>query len=158
MSISYVIKFATGNDISTVATSLVGSLGFLIDPTHCGRTPLVPTVTLVANDFEIDVSKVNLLARQIILEELGLEIDTSVRFYTHSDFSTQAEGGRLIACAASCLMKNYSGDLVLLFNEEMPLLLRSKHGTVINSAAEFWNRITRSAIEQPFKEEVLPVI
>lgn len=103
--------FASPQGIGIVASGLAKAFGFRMDPLHCGRRPLVQTVTLVANDFEIDVTKVDQTARQILLEELNIAVDTCIRCYVWESFRTQSEGGKRIAEVTSFLLDKYPGDL-----------------------------------------------
>lgn len=155
MGISYVAKFAYSGSIDTLASALAEVCQLRIDLRHCGRCPRVPTVTLIAPAFEMDVTVASTMDRDFCKQEFDIRIDTCVRFLVWSEFATDSDGGVELAQIVNLLLEYTEGDFIFLFNEEQVLLLRVASKLTVNSEAGFWNRRNRAAIRLPFDEKPL---
>lgn len=91
------------------------------------------------------------LSRTIIDEEFGISptIDVWFRRFEELDESGYDLGGKSVISAACRILSRTSGDAVLLFNGEDPILLRKDNTVIVNQDWEFWKPWGRSLVTIP---------
>src|SRR5437588_531556 len=97
MGLSYVVKCYAEDSIIVIAEDFAERFDCYIDRNHCGRSPVVPTITLSSRYFDIDLTKADTFDQKISCEEYDVEINTCLRFLISSGFSTISKGGQLLA-------------------------------------------------------------
>jgi hypothetical protein len=158
MSISYSISFWSGDSIGVIADRVRRLCGLHLDPQHCGRSPMVETVTLVGDSMAIDVRDAGTVDREICKSDLSIDINRNLLVFPGVEFSTRSEAARQLVSIMCHMIDVERRDLVALFSGEKVLLLHRDGETLINCTAGFWNERTKQALTIPYSKATLPSI
>lgn len=165
MSVEFSINFWSNFSMDSIASRIVDHFGFSIDPTHCGRSPLVKTVTLVRNNLVLDIrergelGKLDEYVQDFYASELGIKVNRTIIIFPDPIlFTSMSEDAEMLASINCDFLKRESGDLVMEYYGDQIILLRKDQKVSIHESSDFWNRRNEAALSIPHTREVLPIL
>jgi hypothetical protein len=106
----------------------------------------------------VSVGRCSKLSEKIIGENLGFYPNVNVLFNLDIDFDRDT-GVTFILQSVIALIQNTPSDLILLFNGEDIILLRSDGKLLLNSNSDFWSIQSRlDEIQLPYRFKEIPLL
>ncbi len=127
-----------------------------MDPTHCGRSPTVKTITLLKNNLVLDIQEVQESIQDFYALELDVKVNRFILISPGSLFTSMSDDSEMIVSIVCEILQSESGDLVMLFLGEFVILMRKDQKLIIDESYDFWNSRNEAALTIPHTSEALP--